>query len=278
MTTASLPARDALTRGAEGRFHIEKDAVRRYAAATDDPWPAHREGSAVPPLYSFVAASRCLAALMGEVIKGYTEGMVHIGQDLSFVTPMGCGDALDVVAHVAGVARNGMGSLWRLDTTISAGGTRRVDQSATLLARGMAVDDDGGSVPGLRGTRPPRQTPMLETAVNVGADQPARYAEASGDHMPIHVDREAARRFGYRDVVLHGMCTLALATHSILSLTGMPPHALRRLSARFGAPVFPLDKLTVRVWALAGGSAAFEVRNPKEQSVLRFGHVDFGNA
>ncbi|MFA6576921.1 MAG: MaoC/PaaZ C-terminal domain-containing protein [Nocardioides sp.] len=42
-----------------------------------------------------------------------------------------------------------------------------------------------------------------------------RYAEASGDHNPIHQDDEVARSVGLPGVIAHGMYTMALAARAV---------------------------------------------------------------
>ena len=44
-----------------------------------------------------------------------------------------------------------------------------------------------------------------------------RYAEASGDHNPIHQDEEVARSVGLPGVIAHGMYTMALAARAVES-------------------------------------------------------------
>jgi acyl dehydratase len=41
------------------------------------------------------------------------------------------------------------------------------------------------------------------------------YAEASGDHNPIHQDEEVARSVGLPGVIAHGMYTMALAARAV---------------------------------------------------------------
>ncbi|GEP33786.1 MaoC family dehydratase [Nocardioides szechwanensis] len=43
----------------------------------------------------------------------------------------------------------------------------------------------------------------------------ARYAEASGDHNPIHQDEAVARSVGLPGVIAHGMYTMALAARAV---------------------------------------------------------------
>ena len=46
------------------------------------------------------------------------------------------------------------------------------------------------------------------------------YAEASGDHNPIHVDEEVALAVGLPGVIAHGMYTLGLAARAVAGWTG----------------------------------------------------------
>jgi acyl dehydratase len=59
----------------------------------------------------------------------------------------------------------------------------------------------------------------------------ALYAGASGDHNPIHIDIDAARRAGLPDVIGHGM--LSMAWLGRLLTNWAPQTALRRFDARF---------------------------------------------
>lgn len=84
-----------------------------------------------------------------------------------------------------------------------------------------------------------------KTSVNVGDVLPelqlpaidratlALFAGASGDHNPIHIDLDFARRAGMADVFAHGMLGMAWLGRL---LTGWRPQAqLRRFDVRFGA-------------------------------------------
>lgn len=59
----------------------------------------------------------------------------------------------------------------------------------------------------------------------------ALFAGASGDHNPIHIDVDAARRAGMPDVLAHGM--LAMAWLGRLLTGWVPQPAIRQFSARF---------------------------------------------
>jgi acyl dehydratase len=64
----------------------------------------------------------------------------------------------------------------------------------------------------------------------------ARYAAASGDGNPIHLDDSAARAAGLPGVVAHGMATLALAARLVTAWAG-PGAAVATLRTRFPRPL-----------------------------------------
>ena len=68
---------------------------------------------------------------------------------------------------------------------------------------------------------------------------PHRYAGASGDFNPIHIDPEFAKAVGLPGTILHGLYMMGLVARANASLAGGDPRALKRLSVQFrgmGAP------------------------------------------
>ena len=68
---------------------------------------------------------------------------------------------------------------------------------------------------------------------------PHRYAGASGDFNPIHIDPEFAKAVGLPNNILHGLYSMGLVARANAALAGGDPRALRRLSVQFrgmGAP------------------------------------------
>lgn len=62
-----------------------------------------------------------------------------------------------------------------------------------------------------------------------------RYAEASGDHNPIHQDDAVAQSVGLPGVIAHGMYTMALAARAVASWTDGAE--VVELGCRFTNPV-----------------------------------------
>ena len=59
-----------------------------------------------------------------------------------------------------------------------------------------------------------------------------RYAGASGDFNPIHIDEDFARQVGLPGRILHGLWTMAQVARAHTDAAG-GPEALRRLSVQF---------------------------------------------
>jgi len=72
----------------------------------------------------------------------------------------------------------------------------------------------------------------------------ARYAGASGDFNPIHLDDEFARAVGLPGRILHGLYTMALVARAQTEAFGGPEH-LKRLAVQFRGAALPEHELTV---------------------------------
>lgn len=75
---------------------------------------------------------------------------------------------------------------------------------------------------------------------------PHRYAGASGDYNPIHVDDELAKSVGLPRNILHGLYTMGLvARASAEAVAGGDPRALKRLSVQFRGMGVPEQEIVV---------------------------------
>lgn len=77
----------------------------------------------------------------------------------------------------------------------------------------------------------------------VTREQIRAYAEASGDHNPIHLDDDAARAAGLPGVIAHGMLGMAQLANFVVAYAG-DHRRLRLLRCRFSGMVQPGDTIT----------------------------------
>jgi acyl dehydratase len=117
-----------------------------------------------------------------------------------------------------------------------------------VIVREGAPEGAGGERQ--RAARPasvPEGFPIGPLVKSVSQEQIDAYADASGDHNPIHISPEAARAVGLDGTIAHGMLSMGflgqLVTDWLASLSG-PEGWVSRLRVRFQAMVRPSDTLT----------------------------------
>ncbi len=74
---------------------------------------------------------------------------------------------------------------------------------------------------------------------------PHRYAGASGDFNPIHIDPEFAKQVGLPGNILHGLYMMALVARANANLADGDPRALKRLSVEFRGMGIPEQEIVV---------------------------------
>ena len=86
-----------------------------------------------------------------------------------------------------------------------------------------------------------------------------RYAGASGDFNPIHIDEEFARAVGLPGRILHGLWTMAQVARAQTEAAGGPEH-LKRLSVQFRGMGVPEQEVLVTgtVRELSDGRAVID--------------------
>src|SRR3954470_1833767 len=74
---------------------------------------------------------------------------------------------------------------------------------------------------------------------------PHRYAGASGDFNPIHIDKEFAQMVGLPSNILHGLYGMAQVARAAQDAAGGDPRRVRRLSVQFRGMGFPEQEIVV---------------------------------
>ena len=84
-------------------------------------------------------------------------------------------------------------------------------------------------------------------ALSVTPDKyvPHRYAGASGDFNPIHIDKEFATAVGLPQNILHGLYSMAQVARAATQAAGGDPRSLKRLSVQFRGMGIPEQEIRV---------------------------------
>tara|TARA_B110000003_G_scaffold272867_1_gene309559 strand:- start:1387 stop:1815 length:429 start_codon:yes stop_codon:yes gene_type:complete len=93
----------------------------------------------------------------------------------------------------------------------------------------------------------PRKLNVGDSISNISIDRISReslkaYAKASGDHNPIHIDKDLAQKFGLPDVIAHGMLVMSFLGKMLTN--NFPQSALVNFSSQFVSMTNINDKLT----------------------------------
>ncbi|HEY8797147.1 MAG TPA: MaoC/PaaZ C-terminal domain-containing protein [Candidatus Dormibacteraeota bacterium] len=107
----------------------------------------------------------------------------------------------------------------------------------------------------------------MTRTVTFTKEQIAAYAEASGDHNPIHLDDGFARSVGLPGVIAHGMLQMGIAGTIAAEAAGGGEH-LRRLVCRFAGMVVPGDIVTFSAEPAGPGKLEVRAINQRGEAVL----------
>jgi acyl dehydratase len=283
MTTKPLQFNDAgLGQWTEPvEFVVERERLAAYAAATNDPIAAHRDGEVASPVFAIVPVFDSLLEPALEVVPLSLIGKVlHGEQDFRFHRPIRPGETLRSRARMTGWEgqSNGTRACVYLECR-DADGELVNEQHVTFFIPGF---DDGRKLGELSPAHKfdealRQQQPVVDVTQRIDEDQTFRYGPAAGDPMPIHLDEQVALDSGLPGIIAHGFCVLAFTSWAILEQLGASDvHRLKRLAVRFAKPVLPGQHINTRVWRASDNTYAYET-TVDGIPVLRDGLVVFAD-
>jgi acyl dehydratase len=173
---------------------VDRERLARYAKLC-----GYRLSDALPPTYPHVLAFPLAVALMAERHFPFPViGLVHIANRMDVLRPIDAGERLELTVRAADLRAHERGRSFDIRATASVGDEVVWRAVSTYLRKEK------------RGSRqPPEATPQEGSLWQVGREVGTEYAKVSGDHNPIHTSRLAARAFGYRGPIAHGMWSAA---------------------------------------------------------------------
>jgi acyl dehydratase len=261
-------------------FEVTGDAIERYARATNDLNERYLAGddAVASPIFPIVPAFQFLMeAGMDPELQADLMRLVHGEEEHVLHAPIRAGDTLTVHPVIESIEQKETGETFTVKIDVTNQNDEKVAEvRATSFIRGSG---GGAKKPTTGGPAQAEQTVTYQDSVKVDEDQTFRYAEASGDSNPIHQDEAFAKMAGLPGIILHGMCTMAMATKGAVDgLAGGEPTRIKRVAVRFSKPVLPGQELTTHFWELGGDqdrkTYGFETYNPDGQAVIKNGVVE----
>jgi len=270
-----------------GYAFVEPDHITAYAAATGDESVAYYGPDAIaPPMLHVRLLKPVMFALATDPeLELDMLRLVHGEHEARFIKPLKPWDLVQLRGELLAVEEKSSGLLVVGGMYAIVEGEVCVECRTSFFVRGMGRKAAEARARAKSGApRPPRKAPPTPPPADakidwaIDADQSYRYALASLDDNPIHTDPETARAAGLPDVILHGLCTMAMAGSTLVNVMGgAQPRALRRLGVRFSKPVHNGDTLTTHIWndPATDGKATFAVTRG-DTPVITGGVVEIG--
>ncbi|MES2972643.1 MAG: MaoC/PaaZ C-terminal domain-containing protein [Pseudomonadota bacterium] len=177
--------------------------------------------------------------------------VVNGGQRVVLHAPIPLETPLAAHNRITGVSDKGpgRGALVHLSREIAdaAAGAPVATVFSTLFCR-----NDGGCGSAGDQPAPPAAVPARTPDISIDmatSTQAALLYRLNGDLHPLHADPATARAAGFERPILHGLATLGVAGHALLAaLCDYQPGRLAAMGARFTAPVYPGDTISLDIW------------------------------
>lgn len=254
-----------------GTQTIEPGFAAAYAAATGDDNPAYADGLAPPMVHVRLMHPLLWGIATDPELKLDVLRLVHGEHAMSFARPLRVGDAVHVHGELVQIDEKASGTLVVSALHGDVGGDRVLTGRTAYFIRAQNPPKRD------KKARPPAPTlppPDWQAFVDVPDNASFVYADASTDDNPIHVDPEVARNAGLPDVILQGLCTMAMTVREAVRAQGGDVSRLAHAGFRFARPVFNGQRLSVRGWEADGGYQV-ETLGPEGKAVLTHGDVRF---
>jgi len=229
------------------KVRIDAAQVARYAAACGFDSADVRNGY-VPVTYPHVLAMPLHLRIMAmSSFPLRPMGLIHLSNLIAAPAELRPGAAVDIRVCARNYRKTDAGLAFDMDTEMSQDGQPVWRETCVFMSRWP----DSAQRTGARPPRPPKAPKDSQVLVELEASLQTAwaYARVSRDFNPIHLNDRAARFFGLRGAIAHGMWSLAR------SLAQRPIDTPARdavLHTQFLTPVQLPARVNIKQWSEEG--------------------------
>ena len=272
---------------------INEDEVALYLQSIGSSNPYYKENKVAPNIFNVVQEIGLVESIwkMNDLYESAEEMercvlmLVHGEQTMNFSRLLNIGETINSYALIENIQQKGLNNILKLKVVHLDSDQNEVgDSSWTLFIR--ASESEIAKAKELTKNKPPKtkkepRAPepepdyVLKSDFHIEDGITYKYAEASKDQNPIHIDHETAKKAGLKGIIVHGLCTMAMTMDNIIDKhLDSNPEKISSITLRFSSPVWPGDLLTVKGWNKDDLKLLnFEVENQSEVKVIKSGKI-----
>lgn len=227
-----------------------------------------------PVVLSFKGESQDVVPFPPPTLSATPDGMpavnpamiLHGEQSLELLRPLNPdGGILQCETKVVSFFNKGKGTLMESETVIQDAEGPIARLISGSFVRGLTGFEGKGRKLPPRVQIPKREPDARETFKT--APTQAQLYRLSGDYNALHIDPEIATSVGFKAPILHGLCTMGVASRALYKhyCRGDPAN-FKSIRVRFASPCFPGETLETVMWE--SGNTVFFQAIVKERNVV----------
>ncbi|HAD26203.1 MAG TPA: 3-alpha,7-alpha,12-alpha-trihydroxy-5-beta-cholest-24-enoyl-CoA hydratase [Alphaproteobacteria bacterium] len=227
------------------------------------------KGPKVLPTWAVIPGMWAMGCV-GKYIKMPIARMLHGEQGIEQFRPLPANTEIRMTGRLSEIWDKGEGKAAVIGVECTAedkdGPLFRTHSTLFYIGGGGFGGERGPSTAALN--LPPDREPDHVVEYQTRPDQGALY-RLSGDRVALHIDPEFAKKAGYPDAFMHGLCTYGFVGRALLhTLCGGDPANFKSMTGRFADQVFFGDQVITKIWRTNPGEAVVQAVTQKGNVVL----------